>query len=62
MYTKISEAYQDMIGALDADLETGSHHFNNVAADEFALRYSRFTEAMNKLGEVIQASEQEGEE
>lgn len=48
-------AIQDAIQALDADLETGTHHGNNAASKDFAKRYHRFMEAWNKFGALIDA-------
>lgn len=52
---RISDAYQEMLNDLMGDLETGSHHLNNHASQEFAKKYPWFHKGMHKLGEVIEA-------
>jgi cyclopropane fatty-acyl-phospholipid synthase-like methyltransferase len=50
---EIHDAYQDTLQGLMADLETGSHHMNNVASEEFNRRYQYFMQHFNRLGELI---------
>ena len=50
---RIHDAYQDVISALSADLETGSHHRNNEAHDKFVKLYPNFNEALDKLADLI---------
>lgn len=47
----LSDLHADILSALEADLETGSHHFNNAAHAEFARKYPRLTAAIAQLGE-----------
>lgn len=46
---QLLESIADIPMELQADLETGSHHLNNRASEEFALRHHRL---MKKLAEV----------
>lgn len=50
---ELNNLYQDMIQSLGSCLETGSHHLNNLAAEEFYKKYKWFVDDMNKLGEKI---------
>jgi hypothetical protein len=52
---KLHDANQELIAALDADLETGTHHGNNAASEAFAQRYWRFMEAWKRLSTLIEA-------
>jgi hypothetical protein len=56
---ELNELYQDAIQALMADLETGSHHMNNIQSEAFAKRYPSFMEAFNKIGEWIERNSDE---
>jgi hypothetical protein len=50
---EIHDTYQDALQGLMADLETGSHHRNNAASEDFNRRYKYFMQQFNKLGELI---------
>lgn len=43
--------------AIEADLETGSHEGNNVAAQQFASRMRFVYEEMNKVADELDAME-----
>ena len=49
----VSKLYQDVLQGIEADLETGSHHFNNAAHREFSLRYKYMVKALDALGRYI---------
>lgn len=53
MHEKLEDAHDDIVQALGADLETGSHHFNNTAHARFAKEYPRLVEAINKMGKLL---------
>jgi hypothetical protein len=53
MRPSLEDLHQDVIQALDGDLETGTHHGNNAAWAAFNTRYHRFNTAFAKLGEAI---------
>jgi len=46
---------------LQADLETGSHHMNNRASEEFAKRYHRLMKQMNEVQRLANVIEEMGE-
>jgi hypothetical protein len=48
---------QDIIAAISADLETGSHNSNNVAHATFAARYPSLMGAVAALGAWIDKQE-----
>lgn len=50
---KIDDLYQELIQGLDADLESGSHHWNNLAWERHQKRYKYFWEAMHKFGQYL---------
>ena len=50
----VNERKHDAIQALDADLETGSHHGNNRSSKEFVEKYHRFTYATSELYAAIE--------
>jgi len=43
-----------MIQDLNTDLETGSHHWNNLAAEEFHKKHKYFCASMEKLFDHIE--------
>ena len=48
--------------AMDVDLETGSHHTNNAAHEEFATKYPRVTAFFQHLNELEERYEDLTEE
>ena len=50
---QLRDLLQDTIQSLNYDLETGSHHMNNAAAEAFAKRYPAFSKDLEKLGAAI---------
>jgi hypothetical protein len=49
-FTFLHDTYQDCIQNLMADLETGSHHFNNHAYETFTKKYNWFYQSFSELG------------
>jgi len=50
---KLNDLYQDLVQAFDIDLESGSHHFNNAAHEQFAKRYPTIIKTLRELGTYI---------
>ena len=55
----LSDLHQDIIQAIMADLETGSHHANNAAYAHFKQKYPNLAEAHAALGAWIEKQEEQ---
>lgn len=51
-HVPFNDAAQEIMQALDSDLETGTHHGNNSASAAFAKRYPRLIAAINQAAKV----------
>jgi hypothetical protein len=49
---QIRDAVGDLPNAINADLETGSHHRNNAAAEEFSRKHRYLLKKINDLAEL----------
>ena len=54
---QLDELLQDLYAGISEDLETGSHHRNNAANEEFAKKFPALRTAIDKLAEWIDKQE-----
>ena len=54
----LRDLHQDILQGLNSDLETGSHHFNNAASDEFVKKYPDLMKAIRALDTWIEKQEE----
>ena len=57
----ISDAYQEVLIALERDLETGSRDFNDAAYNSFIKRYPSVSKTLVELGNTIESFRWKGE-
>ena len=56
---ELNDRFQDIIAGHSADLETGSHHRNNAASEEFAKHNKYLLEALHEMAIWIKQKKEE---
>ena len=51
--SELIEMRHDLFSAVEADLETGSHHRNNLASQEFNAHHPRLVQWMEKFADLV---------
>jgi len=50
---KFNYLFQNMLTGLSADLESGSHHLNNAASEQFVKKHPYMSAAMDEMSKAI---------